>query len=226
MNSNSPSTSPSTSCSNSPMSTNSKKRKHESDEEDMEKSPTKRVSTLLRKAIRTTTTAAGGSKTYKSLIEEASKLASEHGRAVIRRAMLCYKSSRSRPSKSILEAYIKGSSLVRRVSHDMTQEEIDVRRSALKMQLSIRSVRTKVNSSCKICKKSFSDDKKVIVSCSRCDAQRHENCIPKKERAIPGFMSWHCEKCTIWKLPDTISATKLSNIDRNIDRNTFVTVEL
>ena len=85
------------------------RKNEEEEEEEVMKSPSKRVRTLLQKAIKTTTTVAGGSKAYRGYVEEASNIASDHGRMVIRTAMLCFKSSKSRPSKSILEAYIKGS---------------------------------------------------------------------------------------------------------------------
>ena len=188
------------------------------------KSPTKRVRTLLRKAIKTTTNAAGGSKAYRKYIEEAANVASDHGRMVIRTAMLCFKASRSRPSKSILEAYIKGSNLVRRAAQDMAPEEVALRRSALNMQLSMRSIqfKKKVRTLCKICKKSFDDE--PVVSCSRCDQRRHENCIPLKERPKQGFISWHCETCKLWSLPSDVSLQYSANTFS--DRNTLVLAEL
>ena len=120
-----------------------KSRKNEEEEEELMKSPSKCVRTLLQKAIKTTTTVAGGSKAYRGYVEEASNIASDHGRMVIRTAMLCFKSSKSRPSKSILEAYIKGSNLVRKASKDMAPEEIALRLNALKHELSMRSIRSK-----------------------------------------------------------------------------------
>ena len=201
----------------------SRKNEEEEEEEEVMKSPSKRVRTLLQKAIKTTTTVAGGSKAYRGYVEEASNIASDHGRMVIRTAMLCFKSSKSRPSKSILEAYIKGSNLVRRASKDMAPEEIALRRSALNMQLSMRSIRSKkLNKSCKICKKSFKEDERLI-SCSRCDERRHENCIPPKERPKQGFVSWHCGKGKFWSLPDKVKLK--SSAKTFTDRNTLVVAE-
>eukprot|EP00938_MAST-03A_sp_MAST-3A-sp1_P005345 g5345.t1 len=200
-----------------------KSRKNEEEEEELMKSPSKRVRTLLQKAIKTTTTVAGGSKAYRGYVEEASNIASDHGRMVIRTAMLCFKSSKSRPSKSILEAYIKGSNLVRKASKDMAPEEIALRLNALKHELSMRSIRSKkLNKSCKICKKSFKEDERLI-SCSRCDERRHENCIPPEERPKQGFISWHCEKCKLWSLPNKVKLK--SSAKTFTDRNTLVVAE-